>query len=223
MTTLQNPLGATLPEEKKRELVKLLERHDVALIEDDVYGDLYDAVGRHKSAKTYDRKGIVLHCGSFSKSLAPGYRLGWVAAGKYSRGVQERKMATTLATSMPIQLCISKMLREGGYDAHLAKLRTTLAKQQTAALASLRKHLPRDYRVSAPQGGYFLWIELAPDIDALELHRAALERNISLAPGPIFSARREFRNFIRLNCGHPWNERMDRAIAEIGSLIRAAG
>jgi len=220
MTTLQNPLGATLADEKKQELVRLLERHGVALIEDDVYGDLHAAVGRHKSAKTYDRKGVVLHCGSFSKCLAPGYRLGWVAAGKYSRGVQERKIATTLATSMPIQLCIAKMLREGGYDSHLAKLRTTLAKQQVAAMVSLRKHLPREYRVSQPQGGYFLWIELAPGVDALELHRLALERNISLAPGPMFSARREFKHFIRINCGHPWTERMDHAIAEIGSLIR---
>ena len=221
MTTLQNPLGATMPQQNKRQLVTLLAGHGIPLIEDDVYAELQFGDERVKPAKAFDSRGLVLHCGSFSKCLAPGYRLGWVAAGQFAAQVQRRKITTSLATSMPVQHGIAQMLREGGYDAHLVKLRTALAKQQTAALDSLRKHFPPGYRVAQPSGGYFLWIELAADVDSLEVHRLAIEANISIAPGPMFSVRREFRNCIRLNYGHPWTAQMDKAVAKLGSIVRA--
>jgi DNA-binding transcriptional MocR family regulator len=219
MTTLQNPLGATLHEDKKKELIKLLTAHDIALIEDDVYAELQSSASR--PAKAFDTKGLVLHCGSFSKSLAPGYRLGWVAAGRFAKQLQRKKITTSLGTSMPIQLGIAQMLRHGSYDAHLTRLRAALAKQQGIALDLLRKHFPSGYRVSPPDGGYFLWIELAPEVDSLEVHRLAIESNISIAPGPIFSARREFKNYIRLNYGHPWTPQMERAMAKLGQIVRA--
>jgi DNA-binding transcriptional MocR family regulator len=133
--------------------------------------------------------------------------------------VQKRKIATSISTSLPIQDGIALYLRQDGYDAHLAKLRTTLAAQQSAMLASLQKHFPNGYRVTRPDGGYFVWAELPRGVDALELHRLALEQGISLAPGPIFSPRREFRNCVRLNYGHPWTPELDRAIARLGQLV----
>jgi DNA-binding transcriptional MocR family regulator len=222
MTTFQNPLGATMPEAKKRELVKLLEQRGVPLIEDDVYAELYFGDERPRPAKAFASKGGVLHCGSFSKCLAPGYRLGWVAAGRFASDVQKRKIATSISTSLPIQDGIASYLRQEGYDAHLAKLRATLAAQQSALLGSLQKHFPNGYRVTRPEGGYFLWVELPRGVDALEVHRLALEQGISVAPGPIFSPRREFRNCLRLNSGHPWTAELDRAIARLGQLVRAA-
>jgi len=223
MTTLQNPLGATMPQESKRELVALLQRHGIPLIEDDVYAELQFGEERTKPAKAFDTRGLVLHCGSFAKCLAPGYRLGWVAAGQFAQAVQRRKITSSLATSIPIQQGIAQMLRQGGYDAHLVKLRAALAKQQAAALDSLRKHLPPDYRVTRPAGGYFLWIELAPAVDSLEVHRLALDAGISIAPGPMFSVRREFRNCLRLNYGHPWTPQMDKAVAKLGNIVRSLG
>jgi DNA-binding transcriptional MocR family regulator len=220
MTTFQNPLGATLPLDKKRELVQLLAKAQIPLIEDDVYAELYFGDDRPKPAKAFDRQGMVLSCGSFAKCLAPGYRLGWVAAGKFAQAVQRRKVTTTLATSVPIQNGISLMLREEGYNAHLAKLRAALRSQQGTALQSIRKHFPA-HRVAVPDGGYFLWIELAKTVDTLELHGRALQANISIAPGPMFSARREFKNCLRLNYGHLWSAEVDRAIAQLGNLIRA--
>ncbi|HVF16928.1 MAG TPA: PLP-dependent aminotransferase family protein [Steroidobacteraceae bacterium] len=219
MPTFQNPLGATVPDDKKRELVQLLAKHDIPLIEDDVYAELYFGDERPKPAKAFDRKGLVLSCGSFSKCLAPGYRLGWVAAGQFAKAVQRRKVITTLATSVPIQNGIALTLREDGFDAHLAKLRSALQSQQTAALQSIRKHFPPSARVATPTGGYFLWIELAENVDALEVHRLALQANISIAPGPMFSARRQFTNCVRLNCGHTWSATVDRAIADLGKII----
>jgi DNA-binding transcriptional MocR family regulator len=222
MTTFQNPLGATMPEAKKRDLVMLLEQRGVPLIEDDVYAELYLGDDRPRPAKAFATKGGVLHCGSFSKCLAPGYRLGWVAAGRFASDVQKRKIATSIATSLPIQDGIALYLRQDHYDAHLAKLRATLRSQQAALLASLQKHFPNGYRVTRPEGGYFVWVELPRGVDALEVHRLALERGISIAPGPIFSPRREFRNCIRLNYGHPWSAEADRAIAVLGQVVQEA-
>jgi DNA-binding transcriptional MocR family regulator len=160
-----------------------------------------------------------VHCGSFSKCLAPGYRLGWVAAGRHVQALQRRKITSSIATSIPVQHAISQYLSEGGYDAHLRRLRHALAEQQAAALRSLRMHFPEGYRVVPPVGGYFLWIELPQEVDALEVHRLALREGISIAPGPMFSARREFRCCIRLNTGHPWTAQLDSAVATLGHIV----
>ena len=219
MTSFQNPLGATLPDEKKRDLVRLLESRDVPLIEDDVYAELYFGT-RPRAAKSFDSRGLVLHCGSFSKCLAPGYRLGWVAAGRFEKDVRRRKVMASLATSLPVQDAIAEVLRRDGYDAHLKQLRRTLAAQQAALLKSLREHWPAGYRVLQPEGGYFVWIELPRGVDCLDLNRLALEQGIGIAPGPIFSPRREFRNCVRLNCGHPWSAELDRAVQTLGRLVK---
>jgi DNA-binding transcriptional MocR family regulator len=165
----------------------------------------------------------VLHCGSFSKCLAPGYRVGWVAAGQFARDVQRRKIMTSISTSIPVQDGIARVLRRGGYDQHLEKLRRTLAAQQVALLDSLQRHWRGSYRVTRPEGGYFVWLELPRSVDGLELHARALEHGISVAPGPIFSPRREYRNCIRLNYGHPWTQDLDRAIQHLARLAAAAG
>jgi DNA-binding transcriptional MocR family regulator len=221
MTTFQNPLGATMPDTKKRELVALLEQHDVPLIEDDVYAELYFTEERPRPAKAFETKGRVLHCSSFSKCLAPGYRLGWVAAGRFATQIQRRKITTSLSTSIPVQDGIALFLRQDGYDAHLAKLRRTLSSQQAALLASIKKHFASGYRVTRPDGGYFVWLELPRGIDALEIHRQALDEGISVAPGPLFSPRREFRNCLRLNAGHPVTAEVDKAVAKLARLAGA--
>ncbi len=221
MTSFQNPLGATMPDEKKRDLVRLLEKRGVPLIEDDVYAELHFGARRPQAAKAFDDKGLVLHCGSFSKSLAPGYRIGWVAAGRFARDVQRRKIMTSLSTSIPVQDGIADLLRQGGYDAHLTKLRAALATQQAALLDALRSYWDGGYRVTNPAGGYFVWLELPRGVDSLELHRRALEDGISLAPGPIFSPRREYRNCVRLNYGHPWTPELDRAVQRLARLATA--
>jgi DNA-binding transcriptional MocR family regulator len=220
MTTLQNPLGATMPDAKKRDLVALLAKHGVPLIEDDVYAELQFGADPVQPAKAHDAHGLVLHCGSFAKTLAPGYRVGWVAAGRHAGELARRKITSTLATSLPVQLAIAQMLRPGGgYDAHLARLRAALQAQQAAALRSIRRHFPPGIRVARPDGGYFLWIDCGPEVDALDLHRRASAAGIGIAPGPMFSARREFRTCIRLNTGHPWTPAMDAAVRTLGGLL----
>jgi DNA-binding transcriptional MocR family regulator len=221
MTTLQNPTGATMPEERKKELVQLLAKHEIPLIEDDVYAELHFGA-RPKSAKSFDRKGLVLNCGSFSKSLAPGYRLGWVAAGRFASEIQRRKIVSTLATSVPIQEGIAAMLRHESFDAHLVGLREALRDQQQRSLVSIKRHFPAGMHLNIPDGGYFLWLELPQTIDAMKVYQSALAAQISVAPGPMFSARQAFRHYLRINCGHPFTSSIDRGIATLGQLCKDA-
>jgi DNA-binding transcriptional MocR family regulator len=221
MTTFHNPLGGTLPDAAKERLVQILAAHGVPLIEDNVYAELYFGRERPRMTKVWDRQGLVLDCGSFSKSLAPGYRLGWIAAGRFASGVRNRKIITSIATSIPIQAAISRYLDTGVYDRHLGRLRRTLARQQSQLVSALEHHFPKGCSWSLPAGGYQLWVQLPAGADALELQARALDRDISLAPGPLFSPRREFSRAIRLNYGHPITAATHNAIRVVGELIAA--
>ena len=221
MPNFQNPLGSLMPDEKKKALVELLTRYNVPLIEDDVYGELYFGDKRPTPAKAFDTAGLVMHCSSFSKCLAPGYRIGWVAPGRYLKAVVRHKLTTTLATSAPAQLALATYLEKGGYDKHLRKMRQTLASQQAVFAQALGHYFPEGIRATRPLGGYCLWVELPPGVNALDIHYQALSLGISVAPGPIFSAKRSFTNCLRLNYGHTWNEQTEQAIATLGRLIKA--
>lgn len=219
MTTFQNPLGSLMPDRKKEALVRLLTRHDIALIEDDVYGELYFGEHRPRPAKAFDKEGIVMHCSSFSKTLAPGYRVGWVAGGRYARQIMRNKLTTSLATAAPTQAAIAAYLEKGGYDRHLRQFRQALAVQQGELLQAVARYFPKGTRATRPAGGYFVWVELPAHIDTLKIHRAALDHGISIAPGPLFSSSGAFRNFLRLNHGHPWNADMEQGMATLGKLL----
>ncbi|QTN46355.1 GntR family transcriptional regulator MpaR [Ectopseudomonas mendocina] len=219
MSSLQNPLGASMSETKKQALYDLLVEHQVPLIEDDVYAELYFGSHPPKPVKSFDREGLVMHCSSFSKSLAPGYRIGWVAGGRYAEQIARLKLMTTISPSVPAQAALADYLQHGGYDRHLRKLRHALEMQQSAMLASAARHFPASTRVTRPSGGYFLWFEFPERLDSLQLLRLALAQGISLAPGPIFSASQGFRHCARLNYGHPWNPRNEQAMEVLGRLV----
>jgi DNA-binding transcriptional MocR family regulator len=221
MTNFQNPVGASMPEAKKQALVELLARHEVPLIEDDVYAELYYSQQAPKPAKAFDTQGLVMHCGSFAKSLAPGYRIGWVAAGRFAQKIERLKLMTSLCASMPAQAAIADYLQHGGYDRHLRKLRYALEGQQASMLAAIARYFPAQTRVSQPSGGYFLWLELPEQMDALKLFHMALAQGISIAPGPIFSPTRRFGNCIRLNYGSPWNDGTEQAMETLGRIVRS--
>lgn len=219
MTNFQNPSGSLMPDEHKQALVELLTRHQIPLIEDDVYGELYFGEKRPMPAKAYDTEGLVMHCSSFSKCLAPGYRIGWVAPGRYAQQLERIKLTTTLAASVPAQQALANYLTKGGYDRHLRGLRHTLMVQQIKFIEAIEQSFPAGTRLTSPMGGYFLWVQLPENIDSLQIHRLALDQGISIAPGPMFSAQRGFGNYLRLNYGHEWNKEMETAVARLGDII----
>mgnify|MGYP000983081927 FL=1 len=219
MLNFANPTGSRVSDEHKKALLELLRRHDIPLIEDDVYNELYFGQQAPLCSKAEDRTGLVMHVSSFSKSLAPGYRLGWVAAGRYARNIQRQKLSLSLATTIPVQIAVADYLKHGGYENHLRHLRNTLSSQEAALVQSIERYFPAGTKLARPQGGYFLWLELPAKVDTLLLHQQALGEGISIAPGPIFSAKREFSHHLRLNFGHPDSERLDSAMATLGQLI----
>jgi DNA-binding transcriptional MocR family regulator len=218
MPSFHNPLGALMPPARKQALVALLAQHGVPLIEDDVYGELYAELRRPPPAKAFDQTGGVLHCASFSKCLAPGYRVGWAAAGRYAPLVQRLKMMSSLATALPPQLAIADYLAQGGYDRHLRQLRAALATERVRAGRLIERHFPSGTRVTRPAGGYFVWLELPESVNALALHHRASAQGISTAPGVLFSADRRFDHHLRLNVGHPGDTRIDEALRVLGEL-----
>jgi DNA-binding transcriptional MocR family regulator len=218
VTNVSNPLGAVMPDEAKERLERMLARHDVPLIEDDVYGDLTFDGPRPRPVKAWDRDGRVLLCGSVSKTLAPGYRIGWVSPGRWSDAISLRKHALTLASPTLTQMAVAEFLRSGGYDRHVRRLRRVLAGQTARMLEAVTACFPEGTRVSSPRGGFVLWVELPAAVDALELAHAALAKNIAIAPGPIFSARARFTSCIRLSCGMPWSPKLANAIETLGAM-----
>lgn len=219
MSNLQNPIGASMDEEKKQALYELIRTYQVPLIEDDVYAELYFTNSTPRSIKSYDRSGLVMHCSSFSKCLAPGYRVGWVAAGRFAEQIKRLRLMTTISPAIPSQAALADYLQHGGYDLHLRRLRHALERQQAAMLNAAERYFPRGTRVTRPTGGYFLWFELPNNIDSLTLFQQALHQGISLAPGPIFSATQRFKNCIRLSYGHPWDDRCEQAMQQLGQLM----
>ena len=218
-----NPLGSCMPDANKKELVELLARREIPLIEDDIYGDLCFGEPRPKTAKAYDKQGLVLLSSSFSKTLAPGYRVGWTAPGRFKPQVESLKFTSSMATVTAPQMAIADFLQSGGYDRYLRKIRRILMTQVQQMSDAVGRYFPAGTKVTRPQGGYVLWVELPRFVDSLDLHRRALQQKISIAPGPIFSAKQKYKNFIRLSCGLPWSEKIDRAVQTLAELTRKSG
>ncbi|SAL05829.1 GntR family transcriptional regulator [Caballeronia arationis] len=219
MPNFQNPTGTSLSIEKKRALVEMLREKQIPLIEDDVYQELHFSRDRPLPAKAFDSEGLVMHCSSFSKTLAPGYRIGWATAGRFADKVRRLKLMTTLSACIPAQAGIADYLEHGGYDKHLRSLRLSLQIQLEQMEIALRKWLPSSVKWVRPDGGYILWLQLPQSVKAMELHALASARGISIAPGPMFSARHAFQNCVRLNFGHPWDARFESAIGSLAEIL----
>ncbi|CAG9228879.1 Transcriptional regulator, GntR family with aminotransferase domain [Paraburkholderia sabiae] len=220
MTTLHQPTGATLSDERKEALVRLLAKHDVPLIEDDVFRELHFGLTPAYPAKRFDSNGLVLHCGSFSKSLAPGLRLGWVAAGRYAARIQHARWLTMAPASVPVQCAVADYLEHGDYDRLLRKLRRELAFLQSRMVAAVVRYFPKGTLVVRPPGGFFLWVELPEGVEAVQLFEMAEAHEIAIAPGAIFSCSSEFRRHIRLNYGRPWTPDVEKEIYTLGTLAK---
>jgi len=212
-----NPLGNLMPDERKKELVELLAEHNIPLIEDDIYGDLVFGNERPLAAKAFDRKGLVIYCSSFSKTIAPGYRVGWTIGGRFQGEMERLKMMINLATASPTQLALAEFLATGGYDHHLRSIRRIYARNISIMTDLIARHFPAGTSMTRPRGGFILWVELPPDTDSLLIYHRAAEEGISITPGPLFSLSGKFGNYIRLSAAY-LDEKVERAIETLGRL-----
>lgn len=218
MPSFQNPLGCSMPDEKKEALYRLLSEYDIPAIEDDVYGDLHYSERRPKPLKAWDTEGRVLLCSSFGKSLAPSLRVGWCAPGRYLERVRRLKFTNTLGTPVVLQKTASDFLRNGGYDHHLRSIRRAYQNQVHLVSTAILRSFPEGTRLSRPQGGFVLWVELPSRIDTLQLYREALKQGINTAPGALFSVKDRYRNCLRMNCGIPWSAEVEQGVRTLGRL-----
>jgi DNA-binding transcriptional MocR family regulator len=219
VSNFSNPLGSCMDDAKKQQLAALMARYDRPLIEDDVYGELHFGPRRPKAVKAFDRQGIVLYCSSYSKTLSPGLRAGWVVPGRYQTQVEQLKWVINQTTAIAPQLTIAAFLASGGYDRHLRRLRRAYQEQMAKMTQAICQYFPLQTRLTRPEGGHVLWVELPPEIDSLLLQRVALDQGISIAPGVIFSPSRSYQNCLRINTSNPWCEEIDQAMATLGQLI----
>ena len=219
-TTLGNPLGVTMPADDRVKLVRMLEAHDVALVEDDVYGDLLFDGTRPVPAQFLGGNARILTCGSFSKTASPGYRIGWTVSQEYTDQIARLKRAFSCSSGLLQQLTLAEFMASGDYGRHLKSLRPELKRNSERMLARVSEHFPASVRTSKPVGGSVLWLELPQNVDAEQLFDDAIGVGISIAPGQIFSPCTCYRNFIRLSYGHPWTEKTEYAIEWLGRQVR---
>jgi DNA-binding transcriptional MocR family regulator len=220
MPNFQNPLGALMPAAKKQDLVRLVTGRGIPIIEDDISSQLYFGDQHPPPLKAFDCDDLVLTCSSFSKTLAPGLRLGWVIPGRrFSEKIKRLKAGTTISTSTLDQYVVSRFLAGGAYERHLQALRSALKKQLFRTALEIQSHFPAKTRLAVPRGGSLLWVELPPGVDGLTLYQEAFDRNIAIIPGAVCSNSKQFDNFVQIGCAAPFSRRIREAITVLGAIV----
>jgi len=220
MPNVSNPIGASMSDAHKKRLVELLAAKNVPLIEDHIYAELQFESPAPRPAKAFDRSGNVMLCSSFSKTLAPGLKVGWVEPGRWRDRIRMLKFMSSGGQNELVELAVAELLESGGYERSLRQLRRRFESQVDGARGIIAESFPRGTRVTRPAGAYIVWVELPKGCDSVLLFERLLERGITIAPGPMFSASQRYRNCVRLSVGQAWAERHERALREVGRLAQ---
>lgn len=214
------PLGSCMPDAHKKEVVSLLAEQNIPLIEDDIYGDLYFGSHRPKCCKSFDVEGNVLWCSSISKTLAPGYRVGWIAPGKYKDKLLKLKLVHSISSPSIIHEAVGNFLKSGRYENHLRYLRSTLMSNYQNYVNAIAEYFPDGTKTSRPQGGLALWVEFNKEMDTTKLYDLAIRQQISIAPGRMFTLQDQFVNCMRLCIGLPWTAHIEFKLRQLGNLAK---
>ena len=222
ISNFSNPMGSCMPDEHKKTIVNMLSEYAIPLIEDDLYGDVYFGNSRPKPCKVFDEKGLVLWCGSVSKTLAPGYRVGWIAPGRFKEAIIRQKHIHLISTPSINQEAIANFMENDRYENHLRKLRHELHTNSLHFVQSVMDYFPEETKIITPQGGFMLWVELDKKIDTTELYRKAIRQKISIAPGRMFTLQNQYRNCMRLSYGQKWTPIIEERLMSLGNIIKEA-
>lgn len=231
-----NPLGCVVPDHNKMTIAKLLAQRNIPLIEDDLYGDICQGAqaggqagvaGHERSSNNrprpihaFDKSGNTMLCSSFSKTVSPGLRLGFVAGGKRAADILFHKTVNSGNTNAITQNVLAELIESRGFDLHLRSLRRKLSEQIARTRDAVERHFPAETRITDPQGGFVLWIELPVGIDTMATHAMAVKEKIAFVPGALFSPSAKYKNFMRLACGHPWSNQLDDAVKKLGHIVQ---
>jgi DNA-binding transcriptional MocR family regulator len=219
MPNFNNPAGSLTPDDAKRELVAILGGAGVPIIEDDLYGELHFGARRPTSLRCYDTQDLVISCGSVSKTIALGYRVGWAITPTWAGDIQRAKFFTSVAAPTLQQRVLARYFASGGCDRFLTGLRRMLAQSAERFIDAVAAAFPPGTCVARPAGGMVLWVRLPTGVDSMELFRTAMSRRIGIMPGVVFSAKGEYRNYVRLNYAVGWSADVASAIETLGALV----
>lgn len=216
---LQNPLGSIMPDSHKERLAKLCEARQIPLIEDDSYSALSNSDKTPTALKHWDISGNVIYCASLHKILAPGIRVGWMVAGRWQARVNMFKYAQTRYNEELSQLLVANFLQSNRFDRHLRKLRTLLRHQREKMAEAIAHYFPPGTRLSVPDGGVTIWVEMPPQVSSQAVFDAALKEDILVSPGLLYSNSNRFDHYLRLNCGSTYSRQIDDAIRMLGQIV----
>lgn len=215
-----NPLGCLMPEENKKKTVDICRKAGVPIIEDDLFGDVSYSGRRPVSLRQYDNGETVIYLSAFSKTLAPGYRVGWLMPGNRFTSMLKLKVSISLNSARLPQLVLSEYLSSGRYARHVRKFTASCKSQISAFSCSVTRHFPEGTKITQPEGGMLLWVEMPEKVDSGLLYKTALKKNIGIAPGNIFTAQNRYNNCMRINCGHPWSEKLEKTVSLLGDMAK---
>lgn len=219
ISNFNNPIGSCMPDEHKKAVVGMLAAYDIPLIEDDLYGDLFFGQARPKPCKAFDEKGLVIWCGAVSKTLAPGYRVGWMAPGKFKEAIIRQKNIQLISTPSLNQEAVANFMENDRYENHLCKLRGELHTNSLHFARAITDYFPPETRIIPPQGGFMLWVELDKRIDTTELYYKAMQQKISIAPGRMFTLQDQYKHCMRLSYGQRWTPLMGERLKTLGNMV----
>lgn len=219
VATFSNPLGSIIPDDRKRELVDLLVKYDVPMIEDDIYGELYFGDRRPRSVKAFDRDGRIMLCSSVSKTVDPQLRVGWIMPGRYLDQIIHQKFIHQVSGSTLPQMVTAEIMAQGAYDRHLRQARETYKRRSQHLVDLVSQHFPDGTRMSRPKGGLVAWVEVPESVNATDLYHRGRAQNLTIAPGEIFSASGQYRNCFRVNFAQGWSPERVKAIQTLGEWI----
>jgi len=222
-SAINNPLGSMMTDNQRQEMVEFLESQDIPLIEDDVYSELYFTEQKPKPAQLYSTKGLVMTCSSFSKTAAPGYRVGWLIPGKFEEQAKRIKRAQSCSSPMLQQWTLNEYLASGEYDRHLTVLRKKLIFNCERMRALVAEYFPEQVCISKPRGGSVLWLRCQSHVNTSDLFEQAIKQGVSFAPGEVFSPSGKYKNYMRISFGVQWCEGIEEAVKTLGQLVHQYG
>ncbi|MBY0446209.1 MAG: PLP-dependent aminotransferase family protein, partial [Burkholderiales bacterium] len=220
MPNVHNPLGCSMPLENKRRLAGLLKRYQIPLIEDALYAELQFGEAFAPAVKAFDEEGWVLICASYTKTLAPDFRIGWVEGGRFTEQIRKLKFSYSVAESMVLSETLGLFLESGGYDHHLRQLKRRYAIQVDKVRALIAEHFPQGTSATQPAGGFLFWVELPSSCDSVNLFHRAIAEKISISPGPLYSPSGRHTSALRLSCCQPLDESYIQALVRLGEMAQ---
>lgn len=218
----QNPSGRTWPIERRQQFMEIVNKYEIPVVEDNPYGELRFEGENMPALKSMDTKGLVVFLGTFSKILAPGYRLGWVCAdGEILAKYNFMAQAAALQASTEAQLVVSKFIDMYDLDEHVAAIKDCYRKRRDVMLETMQKEFPPEAKFTFPNGGLFTWVELPDYIDTKEMAKQCLERNVAYVPGDGFFPDAGHNNCLRLNYSNMPEEKIIKGMTILGEVIKA--